>query len=276
MDMIDHSLDTSDDKDVESEMNDLVTAQPLTIVEEDPLSPDGSGSLPQGLLDNSEEEISYQLRSADGVTFKVISVAGEEIEEVPQIITTNGSTYNGSEGQTVQATALVNSVNGQLFVIGTPQEVFSPQNQRNIVPRSHQNMNIQIESVKGSSSSSQCRPRDDRRRATHNEVERRRRDKINHWIMKLGKIIPECSQDSGKGSFETQSKGGILAKACDYIMELRTCNQRLMECSKENEQLAAELESVSRQLEEMRHENDQLRAQLADHAHHLDSLTTIT
>lgn len=50
-------------------MNDLVTAQPLTIVEEDPLSPDGSGSLPQGLLDNSEEEISYQLRSADGGKF---------------------------------------------------------------------------------------------------------------------------------------------------------------------------------------------------------------
>lgn len=45
--------------------------------------------------------------------------------------------------------------------------------------------------------------RDDRRRATHNEVERRRRDKINHWIMKLSKIIPECAQDTGKG-FETQ------------------------------------------------------------------------
>lgn len=45
--------------------------------------------------------------------------------------------------------------------------------------------------------------RDDRRRATHNEVERRRRDKINNWIMKLSKIIPDCSQDTGKG-FETQ------------------------------------------------------------------------
>lgn len=46
--------------------------------------------------------------------------------------------------------------------------------------------------------------RDDRRRATHNEVERRRRDKINNWILKLSKIIPECKQDSSKGNFESQ------------------------------------------------------------------------
>lgn len=40
--------------------------------------------------------------------------------------------------------------------------------------------------------------RDDKRRATHNEVERRRRDKINNWIMKLAKVVPECSQDHTK------------------------------------------------------------------------------
>lgn len=41
-------------------------------------------------------------------------------------------------------------------------------------------------------------PRDERRRATHNEVERRRRDKINTWISKLGKLIPDCNEDSSK------------------------------------------------------------------------------
>lgn len=56
--------------------------------------------------------------------------------------------------------------------------------------------------------------RDDRRRATHNEVERRRRDKINNWIAKLGKIIPDCntnastngsgSSGEGKANYETQ------------------------------------------------------------------------
>lgn len=77
--------------------------------------------------------------------------------------------------------------------------------------------------------------RDDRRRATHNEVERRRRDKINHWIMKLGSIIPvnglvpgsgatdesgaECSNSTATS--EGQSKGGILSKACEYIPMLQ-------------------------------------------------------
>lgn len=40
--------------------------------------------------------------------------------------------------------------------------------------------------------------RDERRRATHNEVERRRRDKINTWIMKLAKLVPQCSGDHSK------------------------------------------------------------------------------
>ncbi len=41
--------------------------------------------------------------------------------------------------------------------------------------------------------------RDDRRRVSHNEVERRRRDKINNWILKLGKIMPDSvHNDTGK------------------------------------------------------------------------------
>lgn len=65
-----------------------------------------------------------------------------------------------------------------------------------------------------------------------------------------------------------QSKGGILAKACDYIMELRSNNQRLVEFGKENEQLASELESMAHQMEELRNENEQLRAQLIEHGIH--------
>lgn len=41
-------------------------------------------------------------------------------------------------------------------------------------------------------------PRDEKRRATHNEVERRRRDKINNWIEKLAKMLPESEQDHTK------------------------------------------------------------------------------
>lgn len=42
---------------------------------------------------------------------------------------------------------------GQLYVIGSPQEVFSQNNQRNIVPRGV-SQNIQL----GAASSPQCRP----------------------------------------------------------------------------------------------------------------------
>lgn len=76
---------------------------------------------------------------------------------------------------------------------------------------------------------SSFKKRDDRRRATHNEVERRRRDKINHWIMKLGNIIPADGSateigDSGRlsiAAIEGQSKGGILSKACEYVQMLQ-------------------------------------------------------
>lgn len=57
----------------------------------------------------------------------------------------------------------------------------------------------------------------------------RRRDKINHWIMKLGSIIPADGSiveigDSGRVSIanvEGQSKGGILSKACEYVQMLQ-------------------------------------------------------
>jgi upstream stimulatory factor len=66
--------------------------------------------------------------------------------------------------------------------------------------------------------------RDERRRANHNEIERRRRDKINNWITQLNSRIPETFIDSnrmlGSGATDNLSKGGILAKACEYITYL--------------------------------------------------------
>ena len=52
-------------------------------------------------------------------------------------------------------------------------------------------------------------PRDDKRRATHNEVERRRRDKINNWIMRLAKLIPDVDHD--------HSKSGQVSQTCVQI-----------------------------------------------------------
>lgn len=142
--------------------------------------------------------------------------------------------------------------------------------------------------------------RDDRRRATHNEVERRRRDKINNWIAKLGKIIPDCSSNTngsgssgeggGKANYETQvsklnlilklvsinirtlgkimisfilqSKGGILAKACEYITELRAANQSMGQCLRDNEKLRQEVTALKQVVAQLRRENLHLKSQV--------------
>ncbi|XP_071024495.1 upstream transcription factor 1, like isoform X13 [Oncorhynchus clarkii lewisi] len=67
---------------------------------------------------------------------------------------------------------------GQLYVMMSPQDVLGGTNQsKSEPPRTS---------------------RDDKRRAQHNEVERRRRDKINNWIVQLSKTIPDCTLDATK------------------------------------------------------------------------------
>ncbi|KAI1278122.1 Upstream stimulatory factor 2 [Halotydeus destructor] len=105
--------------------------------------------------------------------------------------------------------------------------------------------------------------RDEKRRATHNEVERRRRDKINNWIVKLAKVVPECNQDAS--AKQGQSKGGILAKACEHIAELTSDNRRLNEISRENEMLSSELDATRQQLYEAKQENKKMRTLLLRH-----------
>uniref|UniRef100_A0A8C9FG43 Upstream transcription factor 2, c-fos interacting n=1 Tax=Pavo cristatus TaxID=9049 RepID=A0A8C9FG43_PAVCR len=90
-------------------------------------------------------------------------------------------------------------------------------------------------------------------------VERRRRDKINNWIVQLSKIIPDCNADNSKTG---ASKGGILSKACDYVRELRQSNQRLQETFKEAERLQMDNDLLRQQVEELQSENAVLRAQL--------------
>ncbi|XP_062486919.1 upstream stimulatory factor 2-like [Pezoporus occidentalis] len=90
-------------------------------------------------------------------------------------------------------------------------------------------------------------------------VERRRRDKINNWIVQLSKIIPDCGADTSKSG---ASKGGILSKACDYVRELRQSNQRLQDTLKEAERLHMDNDLLRQQMEELKSENAVLRAQL--------------
>nr|XP_048293479.1 upstream stimulatory factor 2-like [Myodes glareolus] len=105
-------------------------------------------------------------------------------------------------------------------------------------------------------------PRDERRRAQHNEAERRRRDKINNWIVQLSKTIPDCHADNSKTG---ASKGGILSKAWDYIQELRQTNQPMQETFKDPQRLQMDNELLRQQTEELKNENALLRAQLQQH-----------
>ena len=58
-----------------------------------------------------------------------------------------------------------------------------------------------------------------------------------------------------------QSKGGILAKACEYIQGLRTANARMAESLKDMEKLSVDVELLRQQCEELKQENAILRTQ---------------
>ncbi|XP_059498829.1 upstream stimulatory factor 1-like isoform X1 [Stegostoma tigrinum] len=160
-------------------------------------------------------------------------------------------TTQGSDAILSQASAAA----GQFYVMMSPQDVLPGSGtQRSIAPRAHP-YSPKLENPRVA--------RDDKRRAQHNEVERRRRDKINNWIVQLSKIIPDCSVDSSKTG---QSKGGILSKACDYIQELRQGNVRLLEELKALEQLQVDNELLRQQAEELKNENVLLRSSLRQHS----------
>ncbi|XP_056618609.1 upstream stimulatory factor 2 isoform X1 [Triplophysa dalaica] len=142
---------------------------------------------------------------------------------------------------------------GQFYVMMTPPEMLYSAPQRTIAPRTHA-YTAKMDSPRT--------PRDERRRAQHNEVERRRRDKINNWIVTLSKIIPDCSMESTKTS---ASKGGILSKACDYIGELQEHNQRLQETLRDLDRVQIDHDLLGRQLQELKSENILLRTQLERH-----------
>lgn len=169
----------------------------------------------------------------------------------PSASSGEGAVTSQADVSTATAIGPVTAAGGQFYVMMSPQDVL--QGQRNIAPRTGFTPKIEGRST-----------RDDRRRATHNEVERRRRDKINNWIVHLSKLVPECSQDHKQGQVNA-SKGGILAKACEYIQELRTANARMAESLKETERISVDCDLHRQQCEELKQENSILRAALQQH-----------
>ncbi|XP_033950106.1 upstream stimulatory factor 2 isoform X4 [Pseudochaenichthys georgianus] len=178
------------------------------------------------------------------------------------------TTVSDGTAVSVQTTSdpTIAQAGGQFYVMMSPTEVLQAA-PRILAPRTHTYTADLGESEMLQHGSSNWKvegpraPRDERRRAQHNEVERRRRDKINNWIVTLSKIIPDCSLDSRTGA----SKGGILSKACDYIRELRQSNQRLQESYKEVERVEMDNELLRQQIEDLKNDNALLRAQLQQH-----------
>lgn len=181
--------------------------------------------------------------------FPTVSVGAGDVD------TSHTEVTNALAGQAGITTANwqqdANLPQGQFYVMMSPQDVL--QGQRNIAPRTGFTPKLE-----GRSS------RDDRRRATHNEVERRRRDKINNWIVQLSKLVPDCTAEHTKGG-QLGSKGGILSKACDYINELRAANARMQETMKDSERLSVDIELLRQQCEELKNENMLLRTHMQQH-----------
>eukprot|EP00118_Oscarella_pearsei_P002976 m.12467 g.12467 ORF g.12467 m.12467 type:complete len:339 (+) comp24090_c0_seq2:92-1108(+) len=129
---------------------------------------------------------------------------------------------------------------------------------RAIAPRGGEIGNVSV-TMKAPSVSKNMR--DDRRRSTHNEVERRRRDKINAWITELTKLIPDCQEDTSK---QGQSKGGVLAKTVDYVQELQSNNTRMLQMLQDHEQVMMEKQMLKARLSDLEKENTILKNKLGE------------
>ncbi|KAJ8720117.1 hypothetical protein PYW07_012160 [Mythimna separata] len=191
-------------------------------------SNEGRSIVPQPYLDTNENSASYSFKDISGaVKYKLITMTGEEA----------GINIAHSP-----------SHDAEYYVISNPVEVFGT----TTTPKKNARRDPMA------AKAVTAKKRDDKRRATHNEVERRRRDKINSWISKLANLVPNS------GLPDSASKGGILAKACDHITDLTEKHKRLEKLEVENEKLVLEILRLNQELSEVRKENSSMRNQLAD------------
>uniref|UniRef100_A0A2C9JTI0 BHLH domain-containing protein n=1 Tax=Biomphalaria glabrata TaxID=6526 RepID=A0A2C9JTI0_BIOGL len=314
MEMLDQTLDSSQDKSTDSGEDiplsatvdtDLVckVKQELNQLESSNMELSGTveadldhadeqaaaiASVQQGGTITLDPTLQYQIRAdnnAGQVTYRVVQVAHDGSEATSQLVGgaaayagqqvaviqspfSNGGSPTGEGGDATRfayfpaqsaTDGTVVSAQGQFYVMMSPQDVL--QGQRQIAPRTSFSPKLEGGGIRAA--------RDDRRRATHNEVERRRRDKINNWIVQLSKLVPDCAQEPIK---QTQaSKGGILSKACEYIQELRATNSRLAESLKDAERLNVDNELLRQQCEELKQENAFLRSHLQQNSIDLSS-----
>ncbi|XP_050464048.1 upstream stimulatory factor 2-like isoform X1 [Cataglyphis hispanica] len=209
-------------------------------------------------VEADDDNVQYHLyainRGDNTVAYKVMQVSNNHRENNEVSIAT-------PVNNTVQV--LASPLNGQFYVLSNGNDVVTSESARAVTPRVTK---LQIEGSQNIITN--VKKRDERRRVTHNEVERRRRDKINNWISKLGKLLADCEQNvnkegDAKANFEPQSKGGILARACEYITELRETQEKLSQSMDENAQLIEEAKTLRQVVSQLRDENSKLKIQIS-------------
>ncbi len=239
-------------------------------------STSGGGDDPVGLPSNVRVTITA---SSDGTGAGSVTNSSSELTSTPS-----------SGVQTVLASPING---GQFYVIGNPSDVLGAAaaaatvvgTARSLAPKTALATTAFGVDAGATGATTASHPKDQRRRATHNEVERRRRDNINTWIVKLGKLVPDSERasraaasasSSSSSENKSRSKGDILAQACEYLSELRESNARLHERLSDAEEAREHLEQ---QAEELRQDNAVLRDALRNHGlgvpahqHHANAL----
>ncbi|XP_053608484.1 upstream stimulatory factor 2 isoform X1 [Plodia interpunctella] len=226
-------VETDVDTDIhENSLDNSADGEYLGMVDEGSFGAEEQSQLTsQPFLDTNENtSTTYSFRDISGsVTYKIVHMTSDE----------PSNNISQSPNHVIPET--------EYYVISNPVEVFGTNSPKKAIKKEP----LQAKAVT-------AKKRDDKRRATHNEVERRRRDKINSWITKLAALVPNS------GLADTVSKGGILAKACDHITELTERQKRLDKLEVENEKLVLEILRLNQELAEVRKENSSMRNQLAD------------
>ncbi|CDW60503.1 Upstream stimulatory factor 2 [Trichuris trichiura] len=102
--------------------------------------------------------------------------------------------------------------------------------------------------------------KEDRRRLNHNQVEKRRREKINELISKLGTLVLG-------NAFHTNrefSKSTILARVMDYLVELQHAACKLPQTARSIEAWSVRLSAMKQQITTMEERNRKLRTLLME------------
>ncbi|XP_066150626.1 upstream stimulatory factor 2 [Euwallacea fornicatus] len=248
MDLLD-PLDESNKDEIEEKF--VISNMKNSSIDSDDDQPAVEHLAPQTLLETPDME---SPKSPDGpmITYRVLQV--HDSTDSSDFLPTGSSFSPTSTGTQMVAGA---NLNGPIYVIGNADSGDWPNvYQRPIAPKITPDHSVVL----------QVKKRDDKRRATHNEVERRRRDKINNWIAKLSKILPESPTDvKGNGQYDGHSKGGILSKAFEYIIELQATETRLGSYIKENKKLANAVDQLRSKNYALEAQNGELVALLKKH-----------